>query len=234
MFENRRVRLLSLTITILILAVSVRSWHESVVQQNTPSATQKLEAIVESSPTCNVPCWQGLTPGVSTEEEFLALANSEYADSRFQDLRKNEQPVTYYFWHDRLMELPIEIRISQEGTISFISFVPDFTFEKIVERLGYPNAYEAAGFSDLSYYVTAKFFYESESLVVWMNTNELKPYSDPCKILAYKDMPVRAIYITHSGSVDEMIETVDQFFDPRIQKVRPWPDTNLLELQPCS
>ncbi len=234
MFRNRWILLLFLTITLLVLIGSSLVLFEVVTHNKIHSSTQKLEAIINSTSLCKVPCWQGLTPGKSTENDFLTFANSEYANSRFQDLRKNENPVIYYLWDDFIMELPMEIRINNDNIISFISFVPDnFIFGTIVKRLGYPDAYEAAGFSDMSYYVTMKFFYESEGLVVWVNTRELESFSDPCKIPASLDLYIRAIYLTQPGTANEIVATVDQFFDPSVQEVRIWPETNLLELKPC-
>lgn len=231
MLRSHRSILLFLTMATLVLLVVL---FKAGIQDTLHSPADKLEAIINSTSSCRLPCWHGLTPGESTENDFLTFANSEYATLHFQNLRKNENPVTFYLWYDSIMEVPIEIRFDDNNLISFIRFAPDnFTFGTISNQLGYPDAYEAAGFRDMSYFVTVKFFYESEGLVVWINTEELESYADPCKILAYQDMSVRAIYITHPGPVDEMIGVVDQFFDPRIQKVRAWPDTDLLELKPC-
>lgn len=34
---------------------------------------EKLDSIFAGKAECNTPCWQGITPGHSTESDFLAL-----------------------------------------------------------------------------------------------------------------------------------------------------------------
>lgn len=40
------------------------------------SPSEKLDDILRSSPVCIAPCWRSITPGRSTEAEFLTLVNN--------------------------------------------------------------------------------------------------------------------------------------------------------------
>ncbi len=140
--QNSRKYFILFVIVILSLFIISLIFFE-VTQSKSSSNTspaQKFESIIASSPICKTPCWHGLTPGKTTEAEFLLFANSEVATSRFDKLHKNELPDIFYFWNDLTLDLPVEIRINNDNKISHLAFpAHSLTFKTVVDQLGYPD-----------------------------------------------------------------------------------------------
>lgn len=119
----------------LIMALSLLG----LVQCHTGlSESEQLSMILESQPGCAAPCWLGITPGVSTEADFLSAVEAPPRD-RFDDLERNSLSggrVIHYSWRDRVMDslvssefenhLATHIQIRAESDIDLLSIVSEF------------------------------------------------------------------------------------------------------------
>ncbi len=117
-----------------------------------PEVTPEAEAIrsLFSGDTCEPPCWFGLIPGESSEEEILAFLNDYASAISVRPTRKLFDSETgdlisihYSFsWHDYSYFNPPRVNLTlQNGVLDHIWANPnrEITFGEMFDVLGYPD-----------------------------------------------------------------------------------------------
>jgi hypothetical protein len=136
--------------------------------------------------TCAPPCWFGLIPGESSEEEVLAFLDAYASVLSIMSVRdvinyETEEPVgtSYYFWwHNYSYFNPPRVKLTiQNGLLYHIWANPnrEITFGEMLDILGYPDHLHlgTVGWSTL----TA--IYEEPRLRILLDS---RSPSDLCKI----------------------------------------------------
>jgi hypothetical protein len=202
------------------------------------SPVEKLDTIFVDDPTCVSPCWQGITPGESTEADFLALVESLPAN-KFDSLKQNEliPNGTQYIWYDRTTSFANEI-IVQDDRIIFVSFQNrrDFNLDMILDYLGQPDSYTAGVYPGEAYMLVLNIIYETKGVVV---TIRQVPFDAPssafppeCLLDAVPELPVWYINLIESslsGEIDLGLSRVDII---RAES-NPWPGLGTINLTDC-
>ena len=224
---NRR-RLLQLSVILLLTVAGLLVAYNS-------SSDQISRALIITEPNCQLPCWHGLTPGVTTETEFLSVvANSTGAS--FNDLERfvSDQRSFFYRWHDSSFGLTVQA-VFEDGTLSWIRiFVEPHELKEIVDVLGPPDSYQAlieGGEQDMLVFYT---FYQGHGVFVDLFT---VPYQVPvsasspiCSINVNERMEANAIYIVPRSTEEMMLEHV---WAVERSPIHPWNGFGNIALSEC-
>jgi hypothetical protein len=101
-------------------------------------------SLITSEP-CEAPCWQNLTPGVSTKEDVLArlgeLAFVDQNSIEIQDWNEGQQQISWDYAGPSEVNRAGEIYLSRSGKLQFISISPAYILhlEDVIELYGDPD-----------------------------------------------------------------------------------------------
>jgi hypothetical protein len=95
--------------------------------------------------TCMPPCWNGITPGVTTVDELMAIANSE---AKSGDIKIHEQNPGWEFLGDGTIEWHHGsgsriITYDEKIVVKMIIEIPPVCLGEFIERFGSPSHVEA-------------------------------------------------------------------------------------------
>lgn len=238
-------------------------WLGSIFLFNQPlSAEEKLLRITASSPNCTAPCWNGITPGETTQQDLRALVDA--APEQFVDYSRSVygssetvgilewkgppygRPSISYAWTDLDTDTRVNVHYligGAEDTVADIVFsqskgeqLENVLVENILAVLGTPDAYEAAAPEAYGFYLYIRLFYEKKGIDVEITLPDPPPGPHPwttCQITLEADMPIHYLVLSRPASAFSTLETIDQFFNPDTQVTEIWPDSNVLKLEPC-
>lgn len=223
---------------------------------------ERLSRIVASSADCKAPCWNGITPGETTQgdlrslvaaapEKFVDYSRSVYGSS--ETVGKLEwkgppygRPYISYAWTDLATDTRVHVPYligGAEDNVAYILFsqlqgeqLESVFVENILAVLGTPDAYEAAAPEGYGFSLYIRLFYEQKGIVVEFTTGDPPPGPHPwttCQVTLEPDMPIRFLTLAEPDSAFRTLETIDPFFNPDTQVTKVWPDSNVLKLEPC-
>jgi len=113
-----------------------------------------LDMTLLTGEPCEPPCWQGLTPGQSTEEDVAAFMESTgFVDTRtvhragFTRLTRDGEEVAGIgiHWSSSAGLGPCNHLSIEEGVLKYITICPDYNLalERLFDRYGPPEKYHA-------------------------------------------------------------------------------------------
>lgn len=202
------------------------------------SPTEKLETIFASTENCITPCWEGITPGQSTENDFLELVNS-MSSNKFEDVKRSDliPKGIRYIWYDRAIFLAGSLEI-YDSTVAFISFQSkeEFTIGTILEHLGSPETYAASFSPSEAYVLDLYMFYENSGIVVNMRSI---PFDAPstafqptCEVELVADMFIREIFLLEPGSTKEIMSRLSRELY-NLEGFKTWSGLGTIKLTSC-
>lgn len=211
--------------------------------QPSHSEAERLNSIFNSNTTCSAPCWNDITPGISSETDLLYLAENS-SDIEFEDFRNIDLNTSSfdYLWTDRNIGTLNRARF-QSGILTLLEYQlldAELSMKEIEMILGQPDAYGASTLIGEYYFFILTLIYEQEGVVVdtWfpLNRNEFLAIEANCEYELDWEMLHNRILInlTTPASADIMVTNlaVYTFEDPSNQP-QPWPDLNPLPLTWC-
>lgn len=238
-FVSRRYPDSRRDISQLIWIIFVSIVAISLVHCSQPPPGEQLKTIVQSSPSCTTPCWNGIVPGKSNEDDFLMLVGKSNP-MQFANLERSEIPYKSqvgFTWRERASSLQAAILIKND-VVSFLRFMRtnELALEMLFDSLGNPNAYTAEISSGEAYLFDMNLFYEEIGMVVNIRIVPFDPpssaFSPTCQINITTSMVVRAIYFAEPGTANELLETlypaISSYTEPE-----PWLGVGLIPLTSC-
>ena len=232
---SRTVRVLWLSATVILSFVAVTGCHRSVDSET------MLNYIFSEYPGCELPCWKGIIPGETEEEELFSIV----AGQLNQELTVDESyPLpaggSEYLWIDKTSDVPTKVRFEESANnpVEFISFSVGghVHLGAIIDALGAPEFYTSdAGLAEESFF-SLNLFYTDMGVVVGVYQT---PYSIPnsarspeCTIEIDSDTPVRQMWLTRPGSFESLLEQLANNIPAQGQPLR-WPGTGEIYLTDC-
>lgn len=165
--KHRNVYIGLIILGILVFSLAV---FTSLNLRQNQIKEQALQSILNSQSDCIAPCWQGLTPSLSSISELLMQKQNqptnrfwgweEYQPSRIQNV---------YLWEDKENHLIMRGYFESEHLVRLqFLYVNGFHLEDIFQEIGYPNGYEARLFPGLhgELILEALFYFESQGIVL--------------------------------------------------------------------
>lgn len=225
----------SAVLSLIVLALVLIGYNARCARHSSPG--NQLETILQSAPGCNAPCWRGITPGSSTEGDFLTVVDAA-SPPEFYNLRRSASPRgAGYVWQNRTLNLASALLIRNEKVTS-ISFQPEneLTLDSIFQFLNAPNAYTAHISPGEAFLFDSYLFYEQEGVVVNVR---IVPFNTPvsalkpvCEVSLTADVAARAIYLLQPGAVTKMIEVLSGVMAVPGES-RPWTGLGTIKLTSC-
>lgn len=187
-------------------------------------AQERLVAkgLVEGEP-CAPPCWQGLVPGVSTQEEVEELLRtSRYVDP--ESIYKDTQWGPVAIWWQRRWQTQGENSFTvQDGVLEVMSMYLDsqVTVEQLMNRYGPPDKF-AADFSvhPEPVYIVVHLFYRELGMMLELRLSEddreLSPEAEIVRIryfepAALDDLRVTLVWGKGRVLEDDQLELLEQW-----------------------
>jgi hypothetical protein len=125
---------------------------------------------------CAPPCWQGITPDISTADDALSLLqNSPYIDPNSISTRTEDSEVSTIYWDTAYFERLGKLTIGDGGTVERISVLTDYgiTLDQLIATFGTPASVSTINISiDTPACYLVSFFWPEHGLVV---TGEMLP-----------------------------------------------------------
>ena len=200
------------------------------------SETQSLaKAFSQSEPGCDLPCWNGMKPGETSEADFLVLIEDIQKTSTFDlDRFEVDAQTIQYRWFDPTLERMIRALFGDDR-LQWIEIdgYPN-SLREIIDELGPPDTYQAliaGGEQDMLSLLT---FYEGQGVFIDMFT---VPYKIPstasspiCSIEVEEEIKVASIYIVQQDESEKMLETV---WPLPSHPIMPWTGFGTIDLSEC-
>ena len=202
------------------------------------SPSEQLDMLLNSRTNCVAPCWQGLTPGISTVGDFIAVVDASPSQN-FSDLQENtlNEGDSQYIWEDR--SVPAVMEMETTGTtISYFGFLPHrstITLGTNLEVMGSPDMHITFITTREAPLLVLYMFYEERGVVVEVrqrpfDSNEYTPQSI-CEVAVKDEFPVREIFLLEPAPASQMRETLSRLV-PDLEPIS-WQSKENVQLSAC-
>lgn len=131
-------RIINIFLLVVIFTLTNVSCEEFIESQKNVSFGNAMmwRSTWLDQPSCNLPCWQDITPGVTTREDALSVLENM---PEVKIIYNKNDGLTWYFGKDTEGG---NIKFSETGIVSNIwlsSTISDLQLENIVEVYGFPK-----------------------------------------------------------------------------------------------
>ena len=182
------------------------------------SAQEPLVAqgLLEGEP-CGPPCFQGLVPGSSTEDEVRQfLRSGEYAVGPYSVIERSQQGVLVLTWDRRgLGGQKNEFQI-QDDVLSLTSMYvdSDVTLEQVVNRYGAPDKFVADLYLSGRVYTLVGLFYREVGMILdlhlYDDVPQLKPETKVARVWYFEPVSLDEAIAVLAGKKGQALEDFEQ------------------------
>ena len=174
---------------------------------------------------CGPPCFQGLVPGSSTEDDVRQfLRSGDYAVGPYAVFQRTHGGVLVMMWDRRgLGGQKNEFQI-QDDVLSLMSMYvdSDVTLEQVVNRYGAPSKFEAGLNLSGRVYTLVSLFYREDGMMLdlylYDNVPQLKPETEVARVWYFEAVPLDEAIATLQGKKGQALE------DFELQWLEYWHD----------
>lgn len=131
MVNSSRKNLLIVTLSILsiLLPLSRETYLIYAQQPNSPDIVDIWEPLLRPNENCQLPCWWGIHPGISSEIEVMAILNNIFTEARITPTMNNEinrrqtRASTFRFdgYPDVVSPVSVSVTYDDNETVEYIS-----------------------------------------------------------------------------------------------------------------
>ena len=227
--QVRRISRQFLYVILVVIAIVICVACESIL---TPE--ERVEIIFPDVTSCNAPCWNQIEPGITTEEEFLVIAEAN--SSQFDNLKRSDVSTgnSGYTWVIKEADI-FGSALIRDDRANILSFQPksNLPLESIIQALGNPKSYVAAYTWGERPFVSLVLFYESEGVIVesliwWSNLSTID-----CKFSINDTMEVSEIVMTVPDTPTQLMNNIYTLSHLERFVPNPWNSVNSLIVQDC-
>ena len=178
-------------------------------------ATQQpivAQGLLEGEP-CGPPCFQGLVPGTSTEEEVRQfLRSGQYAAGPYSVIQRSQGGVLVMKWDRRGSDGEQNTFDIQDGVLSLMSMSvdSDVTLEQVLDRHGNPDHFAAGLKMSGRVYTRVSLFYRQPGMILdlylYQDVPELKPDTKVVRVWYFEPVPLEQAIATLEGKKGEPLE----------------------------
>ena len=162
---------------------------------------------------CGAPCWQGLVPGSSTEDEVTRfLSGSEYVAAPYAVDPGPREGLTVLRWDRRGASGEENAFDIQDGVLSLMTMYvdSDVTLEQVVGRYGTPDQFAAGLKMSGRMYTLVSLFYREPGMILelhlYEDVPELKPGTKVVRVWYFEPVPLDQAIATLEGKKGEPLE----------------------------
>ena len=193
------------------------------------SCAPKQEALVAqgllTGEPCGPPCFQGLVPGSSTEDDVRQfLRSGEYAVGPYAVIDRSEEGVLVILWDRRGLGGQRNEFQMQDHVLSLMSMYvdSDVTLEQVLNRYGAPSKFEAGLNLSGRVYTWVSLFYHEDGMMLdlylYDNVPQLKPETEVARVSYFEAVPLDEAIATLQGKKGQALE------DFELQWLEYWHD----------
>jgi hypothetical protein len=202
-------------------------------------ASQQLQLLLHSGAGCVTPCWNGLTPEVSTVSDLQALVDASPRRSLagFREIPLYDGDFQY-LWEDKQLSAVMEAETTGT-TISYIGYLPrleTITLGSVLEELGPPDMYSAMLSTFEKPFLSVWMFYEERGIVVDV-TNWNYDTSDfsggmICEVPLSRELPAREIFLLEPAPALDMNDFLARLSPSNLEPL-PWKGADTIRMTRC-
>jgi len=170
------------------------------------------EGLVTGEP-CAPPCWQGLVPGSSTEDDVRRfLSGSEYVAGLYAVHSGAHEGLIVLRWDRRGTSGQESAFHIQDGVLSLMSMYveSDVTLEQVVGRFGTPDEFAAGLKMSGRIYALVTLFYREPGMILELHlyddVPELKPETKVVRVWYFEPVPLEEAIAVQQGKKGEPLE----------------------------
>jgi hypothetical protein len=214
---NRPSPLLQLSLGSLLLLVVT-----TIASCGATGAPLVAQGLVEGEP-CSPPCFQGLVPGSSTEDDVRQfLRSGRYAVGPYAVIERSEENVLIMMWDRRGLggqrnEFQIRGNILSLTSMYLDSHV---TLEQVVKRYGAPDKFTAGLNMSGRVYTLVGLFYREVGMIVdlyvYDDVPQLKPDTKVARVWYFDPVPLEQAILVLAGKKGQALE------DFELEQVGHW------------
>jgi hypothetical protein len=182
------------------------------------------QGLLEGEP-CGPPCFQGLAPGSSTEDDVRQfLRSGEYAVGPYAVIERSEEDVLIMKWDRRgLGGQKNEFQI-QDGVLSLMSMYldSDVTVEQVVNRYGAPDKFAANLNMSGRVYTLIGLFYREVGMILdlylYDDVPQLEPETNVARVWYFEPVSLEQAIAVLAGKKGQALE------DFELEQLGHWHD----------
>lgn len=165
---------------------------------------------------CGPPCWQGLVPGVSTEEEVREFLGSSDYVGPYTEYPGRFEGVTVVRWQRTWETRRWNEFDMRHGLLVLMGMYVDsgVTLERVVDRYGPPDKFEAGLKMSGQIYTLVSLFYHELGMMVDLHLSgdhpELKPHTTVVRVWYFEPSPLEEAIATVEGKKGEPLEDFER------------------------
>lgn len=174
---------------------------------------------------CGAPCWQGLVPGSSTEDDVRQfLRSGEYAVGPYAVHPGTHDDVLVMRWDRRGLGGQKNMFHTQDGVLSLMSMYTDseVTLEQVVRRYGAPDKYAAGLKMSGRIHTLVSLFYREVGMILdlylYDEVPQLKPETQVARVWYFEPATLEEAIATQQGKKGQALE------DFELQWLEYWHD----------
>jgi hypothetical protein len=162
---------------------------------------------------CAPPCFQGLVPGSSTEDEVRQfLRSGEYAVGPYAVIERSQQRVLVLKWDRRgLGGQKNEFQV-QDGVLALMGMYvdSDVTLEQVVNRYGTPDSLRAGLKMSGRVYTVVSLFYQEAGMILQLHlydeVPQLRPSTEVVRVWYFDPVPLEEAVAVLAGKKGQALE----------------------------
>jgi hypothetical protein len=216
--------LIRITLLLILVAVSCTPGYSS----------DAFLAEVLDPQDCELPCWHGIVPRQSSQEDLLQVLE-QLPDSKVEKIQEEDIPDygVKIWWEDNNIGSTYNA-FFQENELIYIESQPalDITLEELVATMGPPDQYIATLGAGEVYILYVQLFYEELGIQVtlWTTSPEetLIKELESCESPIPLETAIQRLRIMPPQTAESMINAISKLqFNYTVDQFRPWSDEGI-------
>lgn len=200
-----------------------------------------LRRIIASQTDCTAPCWRGIQPGLSTEQDIADWLEST-GKRDFDDIGIIKDPYNDYVGlrsGNREELIRLWKNDANLTAIEFMDTFPTITLGTVLSEMGPPDTFGSKWLMDLhaTYVGRLVLIYEDEGVVFQSSfIGKLPAGSDPdaCLINIKPSIGLPYIYLTGPAPSDELLQNAKRPLKHAMYiTIQEWNGLGLQKIHPC-
>ena len=196
---------------------------------------ERLGLLVSTDLTCTLPCWNGIVPGTTTENEFRRLSEA-LPQERIGSLKRNDFGLggVQYVWRDQFASFLADLSIAQ-GVVSYIRLRPEepISLNETFKALGQPGVYTAYLSRGERFEVILNLIYQTRGTIIAYTVPEQEVKLTSCHFALTGVETVDQILLIEPGPAEEIIQNHLLRFHGLTLEPQVWRGSDKLELDDC-
>ena len=170
-------------IFLVIFAIAIVVYQTVINTQNTRLSRKSKEDLLGNHPSCTIPCWNQITPGLTKSDEALQLLQQiEYVNvDTLHQFGTAENGECLWYWKMPGKGFPTEMRW-EKGIVRAIgiNLTYSLTIEEVIDQFGFPeNVGVMQDGNPEIWYWTFDLFYPGLGLQFRGSTDQLSATASP-------------------------------------------------------